>query len=937
VRYLLNLAITFTLILSTLGGAPVASAKAVTFQTGAVARLMADMTPAEKVGQLFLVSFYGTSVEEGTDIEALIRQSHIGGVVLLAANDNLTDTVNTPLQVLTLANQLQSVAAAGAQTPREELGLGPPPFIPLFIATQHLGDGYPSTEIRTGLTELPNEMAIGATWNPEQAEAVGRITGEELSALGINLLLGPSLDVLETPRPQGLWDLGANTFGGDGFWAGRMAQAYIRGVHAGSEGKLAVISRHFPGHGSSDRNPAVEIPTVRKSLEQLKQIELAPFFAVTGNAPDPESTTDGLLTAHIRFQGFQGNIYQTTSPVSFDSQALGDLLALDELKDWRANGGVTVSDSLGVRAVKRFYDPNLRTFNNRRIAREAFTAGNDLLFLSEFGLNPRADQAENIADTIAYFTQQYEADRTFRNRVDEAVERILTLKLRLYGGEFDPTTVQQPESALSALGQGEDRVRGLAQAAATLVGLTIEELAARVPEGPLSGDRIVFFTDTRVGRQCQTCPAVPLLGERALENSVLTLFGPGGSAQIRTGDVQSFSFEDLALYLSAAPGPSSGDSTPTPEPSSVENALNQSDWIVFAMLNVTPEVPASGVVSTFLTQRPDLVRTKKIIAFGFNAPYYLDSTDLSKLTAFYALYSKAPVFVDVAARLLFQQLAPRGALPVSVPSVDYNLSRVTAPDPQQAIEIFSDRTTGLKVGDTIQLQTSVIRDLNGHAVPDGTAVRFLVLYQQEGLSDSFDTVTEAGVAGMSLPLDRIGQLEIMASSEPALVSRGLQINVLDNATIIIITVTPLPTEVSTRTPIPIPSATPAAPTATLAPTPVATGPLTPVGRVAGRDFYLLILGLAAVLFAGYRLGSSETQPTRRLRVALSGAIGTLAGYNFYALGLPGANLALPLGAWAASAFVVLGAAAGLIAGWYWFVRREQSLLRRARAGGEETE
>ena len=62
--------------------------------------------------------------------------------------------------------------------------------------------------------------------------------------------------------------------------------------------------------------------TVRKSLEELKQVELAPFFAVTGDATSPESTTDGLLLSHIRYQGFQGNIRATTKPVSFDAQAL---------------------------------------------------------------------------------------------------------------------------------------------------------------------------------------------------------------------------------------------------------------------------------------------------------------------------------------------------------------------------------------------------------------------------------------------------------------------------------------------------------------------------------------------------------------------------------------------------------------------------------------
>src|SRR6185369_12757237 len=106
---------------------------------------------------------------------------------------------------------------------------------------------------------------------------------------------------------------------------------------------------------------------------------------------------------------------------------------------------------------------------------------------------------------------------------------------------------------------------------------------------------------------------------------------------------------------------------------------------------------------------PDLVRNKRIVVFAFNAPYYLDTTDLSKLTAFYALYSRAPEFVSVAARLLFRELTPHGAAPVSVPGIGYQLANVTRPDPSQVIELNSQpRSAGLLLGDTITLTTGVI-------------------------------------------------------------------------------------------------------------------------------------------------------------------------------------------------------------------------------------
>jgi beta-N-acetylhexosaminidase len=145
-------------------------------------------------------------------------------------------------------------------------------------------------------------MAIGASWNTSLAAQSGEIQGRELAALGINFLLGPSLDVLDTPNPSGLADIGTNVFGGDPYWVGEIGRAYIRGLHTGSKNRLMVIPKHFPGYGGTNRLTSSEIPTVRKSLEQLKQIELAPFFAVTGGSDDPQSIADGLLVSHIRYR-----------------------------------------------------------------------------------------------------------------------------------------------------------------------------------------------------------------------------------------------------------------------------------------------------------------------------------------------------------------------------------------------------------------------------------------------------------------------------------------------------------------------------------------------------------------------------------------------------------------------------------------------------------
>ena len=81
------------------------------------------------------------------------------------------------------------------------------------------------------------------------AQQVGAVLGSELSALGFNLYFGPSLDVVEAPNPSAQIDLGPRVFGGDPFWVGEMGRAYISGLHTGSNSRMVVVAKNFPGRG----------------------------------------------------------------------------------------------------------------------------------------------------------------------------------------------------------------------------------------------------------------------------------------------------------------------------------------------------------------------------------------------------------------------------------------------------------------------------------------------------------------------------------------------------------------------------------------------------------------------------------------------------------------------------------------------------------------
>jgi beta-N-acetylhexosaminidase len=885
-------------------------------------QILDKMTVDERVGQLFLVTFSGATANQDSQIIDLITSRHIGGVVLLAGNDNFVGAPNTVASAFQLISQLQNAewqtsqglpgqALIGTQSSAPTPTSTPANYIPLFVGISQDGDGYPYDQILSGLTPLPALMALGATWHTGLAEQVGAIAGKELSSIGFNLYFGPSLDVFESPGSTLGNGLGATAFGGDPYWVGAMGSAYIAGLHIGSNERLTVIANHFPGGGSADRPPGGEPATVRKSLEQLKQIELAPFFTVTGNASTPESTADGLLVSHIRYQGFQGNIRSTTRPVSFDPQALSQILSLPAFATWRTAGGLMVSDDLGSQTVRQFYDPGGRSFIGRLVARDAFLAGNDLLFMGNIVSSDAPDNYATIIQSIEFFGQKYREDPAFAQRVDDAVIRILTAKYRLYGN-FYPAVVNPPSDGLATLDLSQDVTFEVARDSATLVSPDTTDLETVLPTPPAVGDRIVFLTDTRSGKQCSTCGERPMLAVDDLQKAILRLYGPGQGGEVRPDHLLSYTFTSLGSILD----------NPSGDISEEEITLRQADWVIINMLDAEPGESQTNLLRRFLSERQDLLRDKRIVVFAFNAPYFLDATDISKLTAYYCLYSKSEPFVEVAARLLFRELSPVGSLPVSVPGIVYDLFTATTPDPAQVIGLAMDMspipspslsvtpeatsTPSFRVGDTVTVKTSVILDHNGHPVPDGTGVRFnIVLSGEGGVVQQLDAATVQGVAGASFSIDRPGLLEIRAESDPAFTSVVYQLTVSNEGfSVTVVAPTPNISPTPTTQVIVTPESTPI-------PLPVEASP-----GFGGWFGMLVILGGLGTF--AYWFGNHFDTSRWALRWALCIIVGGLLAYSYLAIRLPGAAVYIQKNGWfGIMGVVILGAMVGFGIGYTW--------------------
>jgi beta-N-acetylhexosaminidase len=767
--------------------------------------LFNNLSPEEKVGQLFLVSFQGIDTGEESQIRDLIINHYIGGVILTRANDNFIGPEGTLNQTYAMVSDLQTAAWLKNPVPASDGSTVPSNtnYIPLFIAISQEGDSYPNDQIINGMTPIPNEMAIGATWNLDLARGVGNVLGSELHDLGINMLIGPSLDVLDLIQTENGEDLGTRTFGGDPFWVGNMGEAYIQGLHAGSQDGLAVIAKHFPGRGGSDRPPEEEVATVRKSLDSLKQIELFPFFSVTGNAKDAETTTDGLLASHIRYQGFQGNIRATTRPISFDSAAMEQILSLAPFQTWRAGGGVIVCDNLGSQAVRRFYDPTGLSFDGRQVARNAFLAGNDLMILDNFVSSGDPDQAATLLKTLEFFTQKYEEDPAFAEKVDQSVRRILQLKFKLYTA-FSLSNVLPRLENLVNIGQSSLESFNVAKSSVTLISPSITDLPTLLPHSPEVGERVLFITDSLEARQCTGCNPTDVVPIDALEKAVIKLYGPQAGSQVREGNLVSYSFTNLETWLK----------DPKSEPD-LSLDLKSSDWIVFSMLNPSTTGENSNALKNLLDSSFETIRNKKIVVFSFTAPYYLDATDISKILAYYALYAKTPTFFDVAARVLFQELNPTGSSPVSIPGTGYDLITALSPNPAQILTLSLDianvtpgegtptpESTEVPlffIGDTVPLKTGKILDHNGNTVPDGTVVRFLFTSGGDtSTSQVVETTTIDGVAHASYRLSNLGVLEVRVTSEPAVVSDVLRLEIKEGEAAVITAIAPTPIATSTQ-------------------------------------------------------------------------------------------------------------------------------------------
>lgn len=318
-----------------------------------------------------------------------VTEGRIAAICLFAYN------VASPAQLRGLTDSLHEAARRGRV---------PPPLIGIDQ------EGGQLMAVTGGTTELPGNMALGATRSPELAEKAGRLLGLELLALGCNMNFAPVLDLaghLESAV------VGTRAFGDEPGRVAELGAALIRGMQ--STGVVAT-AKHFPGHGDTALDSHHLAPVVARKREQLSSAELVPFRAAIA------AGVGAVMGAHVRYPHLDDR------PATLSKAVMSDLLRTE-----LGFEGLAVTDAMDMAAVADG-PAELR-------AREALDAGADLVMLGHL-----PDQAELLRALEPHYRRA-------------SLERIAGARRRL------PRDLPRLES----IGNGRGLAQEIADRAVTLV------------------------------------------------------------------------------------------------------------------------------------------------------------------------------------------------------------------------------------------------------------------------------------------------------------------------------------------------------------------------------------------------------------------------------------------------------------------------------------
>ena len=336
-----------------------------------VQSIMAGMSLDQKLGQLIVVEYIGNSYQNG--LQYMISRQFVGGYMYQESNHNF----DPPYDVASRVNALSRQTMHDAK-------------IPLIIATDQ--EGGLVNRLYRFHGYLPSAEDMAASGKPSVALAQGSQSAKWMLELGINTDLAPVVDV-HTVDPA---ILKSRMFGRVPKTVATYAGAFLSGLQ---NNRVAGCLKHFPGLGAISSDPHAGLPTVNRSMTQLKKIDLAPYrLMIQSDHPAMIMSTDVLMPA-----------IDPTLPAELSPKAITGVLRKQLGYD-----GVVITDGLYMGGISQRWSIS-------QAAVLSIIAGNDII---EGPYSP-----DLVASVVTAFKQAMHQGKLTMDRVNESVERILLLKI----------------------------------------------------------------------------------------------------------------------------------------------------------------------------------------------------------------------------------------------------------------------------------------------------------------------------------------------------------------------------------------------------------------------------------------------------------------------------------------------------------------------------
>ncbi|KAK3715814.1 hypothetical protein LTR37_006797 [Vermiconidia calcicola] len=321
------------------------------------------------------MGFEGTTVTP--QIRKLIEEHHIGSILLTAKN------LKSAEQTTQLCLELQRIARKAGHP------------VPLAIGLDQENGGVNSLFDELWIRQYPSAMGLAATGSKELAYEVAKATAEEILACGINLMMGPCLDVLTNARNQ---PLGVRTFGDDPQEVSAYGIAFMKGY---KDAGLATMGKHFPSYGSLEfLGSALDVPTITESLESLSLNALVPFR---------NAIVEGLDAMMV------GGCAMSSAGLNVMHACLSEQVVNDLLRNDLHFDGVTISDCLEMEALSH----NIGVGGGTVMA---INAGCDIVLLCR--------SFQHQQEAIEGFKLGLQNTMITKERLHTSLERVLNMKAK---------------------------------------------------------------------------------------------------------------------------------------------------------------------------------------------------------------------------------------------------------------------------------------------------------------------------------------------------------------------------------------------------------------------------------------------------------------------------------------------------------------------------